>query len=57
MKKTIIELIRNGADTITIGQAAAHSELTCADLQQMNAEHGLAFTYESAADTLTVTRE
>lgn len=57
LKETIIGLMDRGADSIRIGKATTYNELTVEEMQKMNQENGLEFSYEGTADMLTITRD
>lgn len=57
LKETIIGLMDRGADSIRIGKVATYNELTVEEMQKMNQENGLSFSYEGNADMLTITRD
>ena len=56
-KEVILALIELGADITRIGKATEYKDITVEELQKLNQEKGLAFTYESAKDELVITRD
>ena len=55
--QTIVALMERGADIVRIGKASESNDITVGEMQQLNHERGMAFTYESEKDELIITME
>lgn len=55
--QTIVALMERGADIVRIGKASESNDITVGEMQQLNHERRMAFTYESAKDELIITME